>query len=73
MIITTAHPIQIVPDGKIPMTRHDVPLDFIVTPEEVIPTARAFQRPAGILWDELGEEKLESIPALQRLAARRSK
>lgn len=70
-IVTTVHPLQVVPEGEIPMTGHDVPLDFIVTPEEVIATARAFQRPAGILWDQLADEKLNAIPVLQRLASGR--
>ncbi len=68
-VITTAHPSQIVSGGEIPMTRHDVPLDFIITPDEIIPTSRAHDRPWGILWDELEEEKLRSIPVLKRLQA----
>jgi 5-formyltetrahydrofolate cyclo-ligase len=67
VVVTTVHALQIVPDGEIPMTRHDVPLDFVVTPDEIIHTARAFERPPGILWQELDEEKLRAIPALLRL------
>lgn len=36
-IVTSVHPLQIV-DEEIPMTEHDIPLDAIVTPEEVIET-----------------------------------
>jgi len=67
VVVTTVHPLQILPEREIPMTRHDVPLDFIVTPDEIIATARAFERPPGILWEELDEEKLRAIPVLLRL------
>ena len=66
-VVTTVHNLQIVPDGEIPMTDHDVPLDYIVTPGEIIATARAHRRPQGVLWQELDEERLEAIPVLQRL------
>ena len=47
---------------------HDVPLDLIVTPDRVIEVSRRTRRPAaGIRWDELTEEKIASIPLLQRL------
>src|SRR6202451_3371548 len=34
--VTTVHEIQLRPAGVIPVTDHDVPVDFIVTPERVI-------------------------------------
>jgi 5-formyltetrahydrofolate cyclo-ligase len=49
----------------IPMTRHDVALDYIVTPEEVISTRRRYPQPAGIYWDELPPAKLAAIPILR--------
>ncbi len=71
VVATTVHPVQVVGPGTIRMTDHDVPLDLIVTPDEVIETERAFERPSGILWDELEPEKLESIPVLQALRTHR--
>ncbi|RKY03716.1 5-formyltetrahydrofolate cyclo-ligase [Candidatus Poribacteria bacterium] len=65
-VITTVHPIQIV-DDEIPMLPHDVPVDYIITPEGIIRTERAYSKPKGILWDLLEEGKLESIPILRRL------
>lgn len=65
-IVTTVHPIQVVESGRIPMTDHDIPLDLIVTPDEVIPCDPAFERPAGVDWDALTEEKIEAIPLLKR-------
>ena len=48
------------------MTDHDVPVDFIVTPERII-DCRAAPGPrpaAGIRWDDLTEEKIAAIPLL---------
>jgi 5-formyltetrahydrofolate cyclo-ligase len=43
-----------------------VPVDFIVTPERIIDcrAAHGSRPPAGIRWDDLTEEKIESIPLL---------
>lgn len=65
-VVTTVHPMQVIP-GPIPMREHDIPLDFIVTPEGVIECRRAYSRPRGIYWDLLSEEKIAAIPILGRL------
>jgi 5-formyltetrahydrofolate cyclo-ligase len=76
--VTTVHEIQVRPAGMIPLTSHDVPVDFVVTPERVI-DARARARPgglprpeAGIDWDDLTDEKIAAIPLLSALRAARS-
>jgi 5-formyltetrahydrofolate cyclo-ligase len=48
------------------VTSHDVPVDFIVTPERVIDCrARRGPRPAaGLHWEDLTEEKIAAIPLL---------
>lgn len=69
MVVSTVHGLQIVEPGEIPMTGHDVPLDVIVTPERTIECDGAYDRPSGISWDELTDEKIASIPILQRLRA----
>ena len=66
-VVTTVHPVQIVDDGRIPMTAHDVPLDAIVTPDEIIACHGTRARPAGVLWDHLPDSKIEEIPLLRRL------
>ena len=67
-VVTTVHPLQIVESGRIPMTAHDVPVDFVVTPEEVVDCRGGpHERPRGILWDELPDEKVEEIPLLRSL------
>lgn len=64
--VTTVHELQVRPAGVIPVTDHDVPLDFIVTPDRVIDcrTVRGPRPPAGIRWDDLTEEKIAAIPLL---------
>ena len=69
VVVSTVHELQIVEAGRIPVTAHDVPLDLIVTPERVL-TCRRSKRPVEIRWDELTEEKIASIPILQRLRPR---
>ena len=64
--VTTVHELQVRPAGAIPLTDHDVPVDFIVTPERVI-DCRHRHRPrtaARICWDDLTEEKIAAIPLL---------
>ncbi len=63
-VITTVHPSQI-RDEEIPMTEHDIPLDVIVTPEEVIEVRSHYQKPKGIYWDILPQEKIDAIPVLK--------
>lgn len=67
VVATTVHPAQIVEIDRIVMVVHDVGLDLIVTPDEVIRCARRERRPA-IRWDDLTAEKIAAIPLLARLA-----
>jgi len=53
-------------EWSIPMTRHDVALDYIATPREVIAAGQRYGQPAGIYWDELPPEKLAAIPVLRQ-------
>jgi 5-formyltetrahydrofolate cyclo-ligase len=64
--VTTVHEIQVRPPGVIPLTDHDVPVDFIVTPERVIDCrpARGRRPAAGIRWEDLTDEKIAAIPLL---------
>src|SRR5207248_5225246 len=63
--VTTVHELQVRADGTIPLTSHDVPLHFIVTPDRVIECRRSGPRPAASIdWDDLTEEKIAAIPLL---------
>ncbi len=68
-VVTTVHELQVV--ESIPMTRHDVPLDLIVTPRRVIVTNTEYPKPPGVLWDELDHGKISEIPPLSELDCRR--
>ena len=63
-IVTSVHPLQII-DEEIPMMAHDISLNAIVTPEDIIQVKRSVARPKGIYWDMLEAEKLESVPILR--------
>ncbi|RLE57963.1 MAG: 5-formyltetrahydrofolate cyclo-ligase [Thermoprotei archaeon] len=69
-VVTTVHDIQIV--DYIPMTRHDVPIDYIFTPTKSIEIKDSpFRKPEGIYWDELDINKIREIPILMKLARER--
>jgi 5-formyltetrahydrofolate cyclo-ligase len=65
-VLTTIHPLQLV-SNEIEMRVHDIPVDYIVTPEETIVTEHEYPKPEGIYWDLLDDEKPRSIPVLRKL------
>ena len=65
-IVTTVHPCQVV-DEPVPMTRHDIVIDYAATPEGLIVCEPVYDRPRGIYWDEVGE-KLQEVPILREMA-----
>lgn len=64
-ILTTVHPLQILAE-RLAMLPHDLPVDFLVTPTEVIATRPAHPRPRGIYWDLLRPLKINAIPLLRK-------
>ncbi|HEC89975.1 MAG: 5-formyltetrahydrofolate cyclo-ligase [Thermoplasmata archaeon] len=55
-VITTVHLLQIL-DEDIPMEEHDVPVDYIITKDEIIHIdPNVYSKPNGIKWDILGEK-----------------
>lgn len=62
-IVTSVHPLQVINEA-IPMTEHDIPLNAIVTPKEVIELEAIYNRPKGIYWSLLAQEKIDDIPVL---------
>lgn len=68
-IITTVHPLQVVAD-KFALKPHDIPVDFIVTPGEIIECKTRLARPEGIYWEYLDDEKIAAIPLLKKMKAR---
>src|SRR5262245_15056635 len=65
-IITTVHPIQVI-NEEIELKPHDIPLDFIITPDEIIECHTRLARPRGIYWEYLDNDKIDAIPVLKKL------
>lgn len=63
-VITTVHDLQIV--DHIPQEEHDLSVDIIVTPREII-RVKDNIKPKGLIWDLLDEEKIAKIPLLSKL------
>ncbi|MEM9165066.1 MAG: 5-formyltetrahydrofolate cyclo-ligase [Cyanobacteria bacterium P01_F01_bin.4] len=66
-IVTTVHSLQVVPPEQLPMQAHDWALDYIITPERVIPTHNSYPKPQGLNWDTLQPEQIKKIPILRQL------
>ncbi|KAK8594124.1 hypothetical protein V6N13_125934 [Hibiscus sabdariffa] len=70
-VVTSVHDCQLV--DEIPVEKllvHDVPVDIICTPTQVIFTNTAISKPQGIYWDKLSPEKLGQIRILRELKSR---
>ena len=70
-VVTTVHPLQIVGE-RLPMLPHDLPVDFLVTPGEVIATRPVHPRPRGLYWDLLRPLRINAIPLLRKRLQRGS-
>lgn len=68
-IVTTVHGSQVVDDGRVAMVAHDTPLDWIITPDEVIETRTGYPRPGGVDWPSVQPDQLAGIPFLGDLRA----
>jgi len=68
-IATTVHDLQIV--DKIPMTIHDMPVDYIFTPTRVIEVKPRRSRPPGLVLEDLDKKKIEEIPLLKKILSRK--
>lgn len=66
-LVTTVHDIQVVDDERLTLQRHDSPLDWIITPNEMIETHTKYPQPSGVYWDAVLEEQYEAIPFLRTL------
>ncbi|XP_060806954.1 methenyltetrahydrofolate synthase domain-containing protein isoform X2 [Amyelois transitella] len=68
IVVTTVHDCQVFDTLPAELFGpHDVPIDIIVTPTEVIETQRMSQRPVGILWHLLSNRRLQLMPVLGQL------
>ncbi|MBI2999757.1 MAG: 5-formyltetrahydrofolate cyclo-ligase [Deltaproteobacteria bacterium] len=72
-IVTSVHALQVL-DGELPMTEHDIPINAIITPQELIDIRPRYPKPKGIYWEILPPEKIDGIPVLkERKATKRTR
>jgi 5-formyltetrahydrofolate cyclo-ligase len=69
LVVTTVHDLQLRPAGTIPTTPHDIPVDLIATPTQLIDcrVGRPPRSPAHIHWPDLTPDKIAAIPVLTHL------
>jgi 5-formyltetrahydrofolate cyclo-ligase len=67
-IVTTVHDLQVL-DQELPVLAHDIPVDYVITPTNVIETHTQLPRPKGIYWEYLTNEQIDVIPYLKHLRA----
>lgn len=66
-IVTLVHECQLQDIPENLMTSYDIPVDYIVTPAELIKVENPQARPNGILWEHITERQLENSAVLQAL------
>ncbi|MEM1509240.1 MAG: 5-formyltetrahydrofolate cyclo-ligase [Thermofilaceae archaeon] len=68
-IATTVHDLQLV--ERVPMAKHDVPVDYVFTPSSMVKVQTPRKRPEGVYWGLLEEHEIEAIPLLKMLREKR--
>ncbi|MYL34603.1 5-formyltetrahydrofolate cyclo-ligase [Pontibacillus yanchengensis] len=63
-VVTTIHSLQLVEDD-FPRDPYDVTVDYIATEQEMITVENPYEKPSGILWEEVTSEQKEEMPVLQ--------
>ncbi|MEM3404086.1 MAG: 5-formyltetrahydrofolate cyclo-ligase [Nitrososphaeria archaeon] len=69
-VATTVHDLQVV-EENFEVMPYDLPVDYIITPSEVIKAKRIREKPKGILWPFIPTDKIKEIPLLQERWRRR--
>ena len=63
LVVTTVHDCQVFDSLPEQLFQdHDVPVDVIVTPLNIIRVETKIKKPTTLIWDKLSEEKLKQIP-----------
>ena len=69
--LTTVHERQVLdgPDSavagaSVPVDAHDVPMEYVVTPDRVVETDTPYTRSDGVDWAALDDERIAEIPVL---------
>lgn len=67
IVVTSVHDSQIVDIPEDLVGEHDLTVDFILTPTEIIETKCTRPKPSGVIWDHLEVNKFFQIPVLKQL------
>jgi len=68
IVVTSVHDEQLIQGiDTLRLLKHDVPVDIICTPTQIIRTNTQIPKPTGIYWELLSPEKLGQIKVLQHL------
>ncbi|XP_063237291.1 methenyltetrahydrofolate synthase domain-containing protein [Bacillus rossius redtenbacheri] len=67
IVATTVHDCQVMDLPPELFKEHDVPVDFIVTPTQVIEVTPRLPKPRGVIWSLLSGRRLAEMPVLQAL------
>ncbi|XP_067905227.1 methenyltetrahydrofolate synthase domain-containing protein isoform X5 [Heterodontus francisci] len=73
VIVTTVHDCQLLDIPEELMDNHDLTVDYILTPTQVIGTNCKRSKPQGIIWSKVDSEMMEKIPILKSLHFREKK
>ncbi|CAL1532915.1 unnamed protein product [Lymnaea stagnalis] len=67
IVVTSVHDSQVVDIPEELVDEHDMTVDFILTPTELIETNCNRPKPAGVIWNHLEVNKFFQIPVLKQL------
>ncbi|XP_067853614.1 methenyltetrahydrofolate synthase domain-containing protein isoform X2 [Heptranchias perlo] len=73
VVVTTVHDCQLLDIPEELMDNHDLTVDYILTPSQVIKTDCKHLKPQGIIWSKVDSEMMEKIPILKNLQFREKK
>ncbi|XP_059149973.1 methenyltetrahydrofolate synthase domain-containing protein-like [Physella acuta] len=67
VVVTSVHDSQVVDIPEELVDEHDMTVDFILTPNELIETKNSRVKPTGVIWSHLEVNKFFQIPVLKQL------
>ncbi|XP_051884642.1 methenyltetrahydrofolate synthase domain-containing protein [Pristis pectinata] len=65
VVVTTVHDCQLLDIPEELMDNHDLIVDYILTPTQVIRTDCKCSKPQGIIWSKVDSETMKKIPILK--------
>ena len=66
LVVAVAHDCQVI-EQDFPPDPHDTIVDYIVTPSRTLKVNSTYPKPAGLFWEKISQDLLDTIPPLQEL------